>query len=104
MKSAKNRNAFKIHAMSRKAGVMPKKKDKFDEDGWKKDTSFDAEDDELLSWYVGPLTKERLAELRYKLAKARGLLVSFIDWETDDKDLVPTTQEVKDILKETEDQ
>jgi hypothetical protein len=54
-------------------------------------------------WYVGPLTKERLADLRYKLAKARGLLVSFINWETDETGLTPATQEVKDILKETED-
>jgi hypothetical protein len=58
---------------------------------------------ELRTWYKGPLNKDRLSELRYKLARARGLLVSFISWEVEDKELVPTTQDVKDILKETED-
>jgi hypothetical protein len=59
--------------------------------------------DDIMDWYKGPLTETRMAELRHKLAKARGLLMMFTNWETDNKDYVPTTQEVMDILKETED-
>lgn len=60
----------------------------------------------LRAWYKGPLTKTRLSELRYKLATARGLLISFIRWEEDSlssPELLPTTEEVKLILKQTED-
>jgi hypothetical protein len=55
---------------------------------------------DLTDWYVGPLTKKRLAELRYKLAKARGLLISFTD---PDPQYHPLLSEIKNILKETED-
>jgi hypothetical protein len=62
---------------------------------------------DLLAWYKGPLTKTRISKLRYKLARARGLLISFIGWEEDrlrsSRELLPTTEEVKLILKETED-
>jgi hypothetical protein len=51
-------------------------------------------------WYVGPLTKERIADLRHKLAKARGLLVSFTD---PDPQYHPTVEEVRAILDETGD-
>ena len=53
-----------------------------------------------LSWYVGPLTKERLADLRHKLAKARGMLMSFLDPESE---FHPDIDQIKLILKETED-
>jgi len=55
---------------------------------------------DLMDWYEGPLTKERIAELRFKLAKARGLLMSFCD---PNPKYHPTVNEVKQILKETED-
>src|SRR5258708_3683073 len=49
-------------------------------------------DAEIMEWYQGPLTKLRLAQLRYKLAKCRGLLVSLMRLETDDEELVPYTE------------
>jgi hypothetical protein len=55
---------------------------------------------DLLEWYVGPLTKKRLAELRCKLATARGLLVSFLPPRDED---TPTAADVRVILKATED-
>jgi hypothetical protein len=58
---------------------------------------------DLMDWYVGPLTEERLAQLRYKLAGARGTLTCLINWETDDRELLPSTEEIISILKETED-
>jgi hypothetical protein len=51
-------------------------------------------------WFEGSLTKDRLAELRFKLAKARGLLISFTD---PDSQYHPDLEEIKIILKETED-
>jgi hypothetical protein len=53
---------------------------------------------ELMDWYQGPLTKKRLAELRYKLAKARGMLISLIN----DEHLL-AYEEILQILKETKD-
>ena len=58
--------------------------------------------DNIMDWFEGPLTELRLAQLRLKLAKARGLLICLINWETD-QELLPTTQEIITILKETED-
>jgi len=54
--------------------------------------------DDLMDWYQGPLTKKRLAELRYKLAKARGMLISLIN----DEHLL-AAEEVFQILEETKD-
>lgn len=53
----------------------------------------------ILSWYEGPLTKERVAKLRQMLAKARGVLMSFLD---EDPQFHPTTEEIKKIIKETD--
>ena len=55
---------------------------------------------DIEGWYQGPLTKVHLAHLRIKLAKARGLLYSFLD---PDPQYHPDVFEIKAILKETED-
>jgi hypothetical protein len=55
---------------------------------------------DIAGWYQGPLTKVRLAHLRIKLAKARGLLYSFLD---PDPQYHPDLEEIRNILKETED-
>lgn len=57
--------------------------------------------DEIMIWYIGPLTKEHIAKLRYQLAKTRGLLTSFIDWESSDPKYLPPSQNILDILKDT---
>lgn len=58
---------------------------------------------ELMEWYTDPLTKEHIAELRKKLATTRGLLTCMINWESDDKSLVPSTEDIVNALKETTD-
>jgi hypothetical protein len=59
--------------------------------------------EDLMEWYQGPLTEERMATLRYKLARARGMLVSMIGWEKDDPELVPSTEQIIASIKETDD-
>lgn len=54
----------------------------------------------LDEWYVGPLTKERIADLRFKLGKVRGLLLSFLDSDTC---FHPSPDEISKILSETKD-
>lgn len=51
-----------------------------------------------LSWYSGPLTKEHLADVRHKLAKVRGLLMSFLDPECH-----PSPEQIELMIKETDD-
>jgi hypothetical protein len=51
-----------------------------------------------MDWYQGPLTKKRVAELRYKLAKARGMLISLIN----DEHLLAYEEAIQ-ILEETVD-
>jgi hypothetical protein len=91
------RNPYTTHAKKRKAGVMSSKKlvpvnlNDYDHyDDWDSDVD--------PGWYAGPLTKEHIAELRYKLAGVRGILSAFLT-----TDSIPTVTEVTDILEESKD-
>lgn len=54
--------------------------------------------EEIHLWCKGPVTEERIAELRYKLSKARGMLHQFLDnYE------LPDYKEVLQVLSETAD-
>jgi hypothetical protein len=64
------------------------------------------ESKDLMGWYVAPLSKKHIAELRFKLAKCRGIIhhmlatykdSSYYDAEED----LPTLEQLENILKET---
>lgn len=52
-----------------------------------------------LDWFKGPFTKSRIAELRKKLAAARGMLFEVISIDTDEQ----LVEDVKKVLTETAD-
>jgi hypothetical protein len=53
-------------------------------------------------WYVGPLTKTHIAELRKKLAKTRGILYSVVYAMQDKKrNQMPSEKEITDIIADT---
>lgn len=70
---------------------------------------------EIMDWYQGPLRKKRVAELRYKLAVARGFishlqtvlkgipLPETIQLSTQDGDFNFDLEAIEKILKETSD-
>lgn len=56
-------------------------------------------DEKLLEWYNGPLTKRHVAELRKKLAIARGMLDTLAEANMGNY----VTKQIRSTLKETAD-
>jgi hypothetical protein len=54
--------------------------------------------DDVLRWYKGPCTRKRVAELRQKLAVARGMLIEVVDAVGSD-----VAVDVKDAIDKTAD-
>jgi hypothetical protein len=63
--------------------------------------------DELMQWYDEPLTKEHIAELRFKLAKCRGAILTVLATQKDsmwyDEQEFFTTEQLETLIKETSD-
>ena len=60
----------------------------------------------LMDWYVEPLTKHHIAELRYKLGKCRGIIYHLLSTYKDSscydaEEELPTLEQLEEILKET---
>lgn len=68
---------------------------------------------DLMEWYKGPLTEERVAELRHKLALTRGFLMqlqfavegipSYINLSTESGEVYLDKEYIENLLKETSD-